>query len=291
MGILALDEADRVVEWQEKPKQPKSDLASMGVYVFSKKALRRWLTEERADFGAQCHPGDDRWRRPRLRLSLRAATGRTSGRSSRTGRRTWPSSTTGPSSTCTTRSGSSTPSPRSALRRRSARPPRSTGASSATAASSTGRSSTRSCRPASGSSVGAVVRDSIVMFDTVIRSGAVVDRAILDKEVVVGPGRDRRRRRRRHDRTASEPGRLNTGITVVGKRTVIPRGARIGRNVRIADDVRATDFIARGRPERRIGRPAAPVTAARHDTRAARDAAPPGPPRRPAGRDGRRTKG
>ena len=36
--------------------------------------------------------------------------------------------------------------------------------------------------------VGAVVRDSIVMFDSVIRSGAVVDRAILDKEVVVGQG-------------------------------------------------------------------------------------------------------
>ena len=35
MGILALDDNDRVVEWQEKPKQPKSDLASMGVYVFS----------------------------------------------------------------------------------------------------------------------------------------------------------------------------------------------------------------------------------------------------------------
>ena len=40
MGILALDDNDRVIEWQEKPKQPKSDLASMGVYVFSKKALR-----------------------------------------------------------------------------------------------------------------------------------------------------------------------------------------------------------------------------------------------------------
>ena len=36
--------------------------------------------------------------------------------------------------------------------------------------------------------VGAVVRDSIIMFDTVIRAGAVVDRAIIDKEVVVGPG-------------------------------------------------------------------------------------------------------
>ena len=51
--------------------------------------------------------------------------------------------------------------------------------------------------------VGAVVRDSIVMFDTVIRSGAVVDRAILDKEVVVGPGGDRRRRARlRHAQQA-----------------------------------------------------------------------------------------
>jgi len=32
MGILALDETGRVTEFQEKPKQPKSDLASMGVY-------------------------------------------------------------------------------------------------------------------------------------------------------------------------------------------------------------------------------------------------------------------
>ena len=53
MGILALDDADRVTEWQEKPKQPKSDLASMGVYVFSKKALRRYLGEDRVDFGSQ----------------------------------------------------------------------------------------------------------------------------------------------------------------------------------------------------------------------------------------------
>ena len=59
--------------------------------------------------------------------------------------------------------------------------------------------------------VGAVVRDSIVMFDSVIRSGAVVDRAILDKEVVVGQGAivgdgpydDRPNKQ--------EPGRLNTG--------------------------------------------------------------------------------
>ena len=56
MGILALDENDRVIEWQEKPKQPKSDLASMGVYVFSKKTLRRWLSEDRVDFGRHVIP-------------------------------------------------------------------------------------------------------------------------------------------------------------------------------------------------------------------------------------------
>jgi glucose-1-phosphate adenylyltransferase len=88
-----------------------------------------------------------------------------------------------------------------------------------------------------------VVRDSIVMFDSVIRSSAVVDRSILDKEVVVGqsaiigngPYDDRPNKQ--------EPTRLNTGITVVGKRAVIPRGAQVGRNVRIAADIRTTDFV------------------------------------------------
>ena len=42
--------------------------------------------------------------------------------------------------------------------------------------------------------IGAVVRDSIVMFDSVIRAGAVVDRSILDKEVSVGPNVAHRRR-------------------------------------------------------------------------------------------------
>ena len=79
------------------------------------------------------------------------------------------------------------------------------------------------------------------MFDCVIGSRAVVDRAILDKEVVVGPGAivgegpD-------DPPNKAEPTRLNTGITVVGKQSVIPRGARIGRNVRVGGNVRATDF-------------------------------------------------
>ena len=42
-----------------------------------------------------------------------------------------------------------------------------------------------------------------------------------------------------------EPGRLNTGITVVGKRAVIPAGVRIGRNCKINEEVRPTDFGGR----------------------------------------------
>jgi glucose-1-phosphate adenylyltransferase len=92
--------------------------------------------------------------------------------------------------------------------------------------------------------VGAVIRDSIVMFDTVVRKGAIIDRSILDKEVTVGPGAvigegpdDPPNR--------AEPSRLNTGITVIGKRAIIPRGERIGRNVRIGGEVRATDFTSK----------------------------------------------
>ena len=45
-GIMAVDAKDRIVEFQEKPKNPKSNLASMGVYCFSWKVLRRYLKDD-----------------------------------------------------------------------------------------------------------------------------------------------------------------------------------------------------------------------------------------------------
>src|SRR4029079_8400013 len=93
--------------------------------------------------------------------------------------------------------------------------------------------------------VGAVVRDSIVMFDSVIRAGAVVDRAILDKEVVVGQGAIVGEGPYDAPPNKQEPGRLNTGITVVGKRAVVPRGARVRRHVRSGGAVRSSDFHSR----------------------------------------------
>lgn len=34
-GLMVADENDKITEFQEKPKQPKSNLASMGIYIFN----------------------------------------------------------------------------------------------------------------------------------------------------------------------------------------------------------------------------------------------------------------
>ena len=241
MGILALDEGDRVTEWQEKPKQPKSDLASMGVYVFSKKALRRYLTEDRPDFGKDVIPA-------MLEAGARVFGYRYSGY--------WQDVGT-IQSYWETNMALLEDDPELDLydkdwvihTRSEERAPAKVGPTAQVHRSLishgcviNGTVVNSVLSPGVRVDPGAVVRDSIVMFDTIIRSGAVVDRSILDKEVVVGPGAivgdgpydDRPNKQ--------EPGRLNTGITVVGKRAIIPRGTRIGRNVRVAADIRTTDF-------------------------------------------------
>lgn len=42
-GILVTDEKGQIVEFQEKPAHPVSNLASMGIYIFKYKALRKYL--------------------------------------------------------------------------------------------------------------------------------------------------------------------------------------------------------------------------------------------------------
>ncbi|WP_374286143.1 glucose-1-phosphate adenylyltransferase [Lactococcus sp.] len=42
-GIMNTDESDRIIEFEEKPKEPKSNLASMGIYIFNWKRLREVL--------------------------------------------------------------------------------------------------------------------------------------------------------------------------------------------------------------------------------------------------------
>jgi len=75
-----------------------------------------------------------------------------------------------------------------------------------------------------------VVRDSIILSDTVIGPGAVVDRCIVDKGVVIGEGAQVGHGDNNKP-NALLPERLNTGISLIGKSSRIPAGISIGRNV------------------------------------------------------------
>ncbi|MBQ3078969.1 MAG: glucose-1-phosphate adenylyltransferase [Clostridia bacterium] len=68
-GIMNTDESGRITEFEEKPAKPKSNLASMGVYIFTWTMLKKYLVEDNAnpnsknDFGKNIIPnmlGDGR---------------------------------------------------------------------------------------------------------------------------------------------------------------------------------------------------------------------------------------
>ncbi|MEE1200924.1 MAG: glucose-1-phosphate adenylyltransferase [Christensenellales bacterium] len=48
-GIMNVDSENRITEFEEKPKNPKSNLASMGVYIFTWKLLREYLINDDMD--------------------------------------------------------------------------------------------------------------------------------------------------------------------------------------------------------------------------------------------------
>ena len=52
LGIMTCDSDMRVVDFTEKPKEPKSTLASMGIYVFTWSKLRKYLIDNENDEGA-----------------------------------------------------------------------------------------------------------------------------------------------------------------------------------------------------------------------------------------------
>jgi glucose-1-phosphate adenylyltransferase len=69
----------------------------------------------------------------------------------------------------------------------------------------------------------------------------VIDRAIIDNDVVVGAnsyvgyGED-------NTPNKLEPRNLTTGITVVGHRSRLPEGIKIGRNCKIGTDLKPENF-------------------------------------------------
>jgi glucose-1-phosphate adenylyltransferase len=239
-GILEADDEGRITAFVEKPPKPTSNLVSMGVYVFSWPYLRSVLSAERVDFGRDVLPGlvaagrrvyayeyggywqdvgtvESYWEtnldllsdHPGINLYDRG----------------W---------LIYTKSEERAPAligPQASVTRSMI--------SHGCVIDGTVEHSVLS--PGVRVEQGAVVRDSIVMFDTVVGEGAIVDRAILDKDCVIGPrsrignGDDLRPNR-------DEPERLFAGITLVGKLARVPAGVAIGRNCRIDPGVDEADF-------------------------------------------------
>ncbi len=239
-GVLELDASGRMVDFQEKPPQPKSTWVSMGIYCFKRDVLIEALQEDANlaasshDFGRDIVPrifGSKRvfgyqyldyWRDvgtieaywqanmdlieryPPLNLANADAplrTSRVSQTPARFGTKASPSD-----------------------------------AVISPGAQIDGAVERSVISPGVVVEEGALVRDSIVCHDAVVRSGAVVDRAILDKDVEVGRGAT--------VGTGDEavvnrerPDIVNCGISIVGKRAVVPEGMTIGRNVIIGPGV------------------------------------------------------
>lgn len=61
-GMMNTDDTDRIISFDEKPAEPKSNLASMGIYIFNWETLKKYLTESNAtdgkleDFGKDVIP-------------------------------------------------------------------------------------------------------------------------------------------------------------------------------------------------------------------------------------------
>ncbi len=88
---------------------------------------------------------------------------------------------------------------------------------------------------------GAVVRDSIIFNDTVVDNNAIIERSIIDKQVKVmaeariGVGEDM-------TPNQEKPDRVNNGLNIIAKRATIPEGIIIERNCRVFSYADIDDF-------------------------------------------------
>jgi glucose-1-phosphate adenylyltransferase len=88
---------------------------------------------------------------------------------------------------------------------------------------------------------GAIVRDSVIMNDSVIGTNARIERVIVDKDVHVGEGAEIGYGM---DNVPNRqfPDRLNTGLTAIGKHARVPGAVKVGHNVIISPGAQEEDF-------------------------------------------------
>ena len=242
-GILITDDANRITEFEEKPANPRSNLASMGIYIFSWKVLKEALIklkdEPGCDFGKHiipyCHNDGRRifayeyngyWKDvgtlgsyweanmelidiiPEFNLYEEY----------------WKIYT-----------------------KSEKIPPQFIFAEAKVGKSIIGEGTEiygEVVNSVIGSGVviekGAVVRDSIIMQDSVIEADAVVDKAIVAEDVRIGAGA--RLGVGEYAPSKYDPKVYQFDLVTVGEHSVIPAGVEIGKNTAISGVTEASDY-------------------------------------------------
>jgi len=233
-GSGIVDKENRIVEWEEKPENPRTNLASMGIYVFDTRYLLKTLSRSReeVDFGMHILPRaleNDRvfaypfygyWRDVGTIQAYWEANMDIIREDSGISPQQW--------GIRPNLSADGRPMDRAPTRFLTGSAVRSSLISAGCVIEGTVVNSVLS--PGVHVAEGAVVRDSVIFEDSRIDRGAVVDLTVCDKRVrigrdaVVGAEGDNGKPNRLF------PKHLYTGITLIGKESVVPTGMRIGRN-------------------------------------------------------------
>jgi glucose-1-phosphate adenylyltransferase len=244
-GIMSTDATQRITRFTEKPKQSDSTLASMGIYVFNTRFLLQQLNEDAADPASSHDFGKNII--PKMVANDKVYAYAFSGYWVDVGTISsyWETNL----ALLQEKSGLDLYDPSWILHTRSKeRPPVKLGSSGKSRDSLLsngcvidGMVVNSVLSPGVCVEAGAVVRDSVIMNDTVVRTGALVDRCVLDKDIEIGANA---RVGVGDDNTPNqlEPANINTGITIVGKRASVPAGASIGRNCRIDPNTTGEDY-------------------------------------------------
>lgn len=245
-GAGITDGNGRIIEWEEKPPVPRTNLASMGIYVFNTEYLLHMLAEDReeVDFGMHLLP------RSISRDNVFAYPFYGYWRDVGTVQAYWEANmdVLKADSGLTPQSWGVRPNPYAESYSSDRCPARFCSGSGVCCSMISagcvieGEVINSVLSPGVRVARGALVRDSIIGDDCVIGAGARVDLAILDKKVVlgekslVGHGDDK-------DEVNREfPKHLYTGISLVGKGAEVPSSAVIGRNCIVHPWTKAGNF-------------------------------------------------
>ena len=243
-GIMNADENDKIYEFEEKPEHPKSNLASMGIYIFTWSNLRKALIEDEkihpdSDFGKHIIPkmlGENQ--------SLYAYRFKDYWKDVGTIESYWAANM---ELIKTLPEFNLYEDFWKIYTKSDYQPPQYTGdnASIKTSIVSEGAQiygSIEHCVISKNVTIeeGAVVKDSIIMEGCVIVKNAVLDRVIVDQNTVIGDNV----KMGLWDNIPNEqkPKIYNTGITVIGSDTVVPDNIEIGKNCVVYGKTTAEDY-------------------------------------------------